>query len=276
MPKIVAKEQWSENVFMMQVEAPDIARTRKAGNFIIFRLDENGERIPLTIADADPKKGTIMIVTQSIGCSTEKLMTLNVGDNILDVIGPLGQPTRIEKRDGIVLCVGGGVGTAPMHPIAKTHHEIGNKVITILGARDKSLIIMEDMMRKISDELIICTDNGSSGEKGLVTDMITKVYDRGEKISEVIAIGPAIMMKFVAILTKKYNLPTLVSLNPIMIDGTGMCGCCRVLVGGVTKFACVDGPEFDGALVDFDLLMKRQAMYKKEEHECKLYNKAGA
>lgn len=276
MPKIVAKEQWSENVFMMQVEAPDIARTRKAGNFIIFRLDENGERIPLTIADADPEKGTIMIVTQSIGCSTEKLMTLNVGDNILDVIGPLGQPTRIEKHDGIVLCVGGGVGTAPMHPIAKTHHEIGNKVITILGARDKSLIIMEDMMRKISDELIICTDNGSYGEKGLVTDMITKVYDRGEKISEVIAIGPAIMMKFVAILTKKYNLPTLVSLNPIMIDGTGMCGCCRVLVGGVTKFACVDGPEFDGALVDFDLLMKRQAMYKKEEHECKLYNKAGA
>lgn len=273
MAKIVAKEQWSENVFMMEVEAPDIAKSRKAGNFIIFRLDEHGERIPLTIADANIEKGTITIVTQKIGASTAKLMSLNVGDNILDVIGPLGQPTHIEKHDGIVLCVGGGVGTAPMHPIAEAHHKIGNKVITILGARDKSLIIMEDMMRKISDELIICTDNGSYGEKGLVTDMITKVYDRGGKISEVIAIGPAIMMKFVTILTKKYNLPTMVSLNPIMIDGTGMCGCCRVLVGGVTKFACVDGPEFDGALVDFDLLLKRQAMYKKEEHECKLYNK---
>lgn len=271
MAKIVAKEQWSENVFMMQVEAPEIARTRKAGNFIIFRIDEKGERIPLTIADSDPEKGTIMIVTQKIGYSTSKLMKMNVGDNILDVIGPLGQPTHIEKHDGLVICVGGGVGTAPMHPIAQAHHRAGNKVITILGARDKSLIIMEDMMRKISDELIICTDNGSYGEKGLVTDMITKIYDRGQKISEVVAIGPAIMMKFVALLTKKYNIPTMVSLNPIMIDGTGMCGCCRVLVNGQTKFACVDGPEFDGHTVDFDLLMKRQAMYK--EHECRLYDK---
>lgn len=268
--KIVEKEQWSEKVFMMKVVAPDIAKHRKAGNFIIFRLNEIGERIPLTIADADIKEGTITIVTQNIGYSTAKLMELQVGDEIMDVIGPLGQPTHIEKHDGIVLCVGGGVGIAPLHPIAQAHHNNGNRVISILGARDKSLIIMEDMMKKISEETLICTDNGSYGEKGLVTDMIKRVYDKGEKISEVIAIGPAIMMKFVAKLTKEYNLPTTVSLNPIMIDGTGMCGCCRVLVGTETKFACVEGPEFDGHLVDFDLLMKRQAMYKREEHECNL------
>ena len=268
--KIVEREQWSEKVFMMKVVAPDIAKHRKAGNFIIFRLNEVGERIPLTIADADTKDGTIMIVTQDVGYSTAKLMELNVGDEIMDVIGPLGQPTHIEKHDGIVLCVGGGVGIAPLHPIAQAHHNNGNKVVSILGARDKSLIIMEDMMKKISEETLICTDNGSYGEKGLVTDMIKRVYEKGEKISEVIAIGPAIMMKFVAKLTKEYNLPTTVSLNPIMIDGTGMCGCCRVLVGTETKFACVEGPEFDGHLVDFDLLMKRQAMYKKEEHECNL------
>lgn len=268
--KIVEREQWSEKVFMMKVVAPDIAKHRKAGNFIIFRLNEIGERIPLTIADADTNDGTIMIVTQNIGYSTAKLMELQVGDEIMDVIGPLGQPTHIEKHDGIVLCVGGGVGIAPLHPITQAHHNNGNRVISILGARDKSLIIMEDMMKKISEETLICTDNGSYGEKGLVTDMIKRVYDKGEKISEVIAIGPAIMMKFVAKLTKEYNLPTTVSLNPIMIDGTGMCGCCRVLVGKETKFACVEGPEFDGHLVDFDLLMKRQAMYKKEEHECNL------
>ncbi len=268
--KIVEREQWSEKVFMMKVVAPDIAKHRKAGNFIIFRLNEIGERIPLTIADADTNDGTIMIVTQNIGYSTAKLMELQVGDEIMDVIGPLGQPTHIEKHDGIVLCVGGGVGIAPLHPIAQAHHNNGNRVISILGARDKSLIIMEDMMKKISEETLICTDNGSYGEKGLVTDMIKRVYEKGEKISEVIAIGPAIMMKFVAKLTKEYNLPTTVSLNPIMIDGTGMCGCCRVLVGKETKFACVEGPEFDGHLVDFDLLMKRQAMYKKEEHECNL------
>ena len=268
--KIVEREQWSEKVFMMKVVAPDIAKHRKAGNFIIFRLNEIGERIPLTIADADIEAGTITIVTQNIGYSTAKLMELQVGDEIMDVIGPLGQPTHIEKHDGIVLCVGGGVGIAPLHPIAQAHHNNGNRVISILGARDKSLIIMEDMMKKISEETLICTDNGSYGEKGLVTDMIKRVYDKGEKISEVIAIGPAIMMKFVAKFTKEYNLPTTVSLNPIMIDGTGMCGCCRVLVGTETKFACVEGPEFDGHLVDFDLLMKRQAMYKREEHECNL------
>ena len=268
--KIVEREQWSEKVFMMKVIAPDIAKHRKAGNFIIFRLNEIGERIPLTIADADIEAGTITIVTQNIGYSTAKLMELQVGDEIMDVIGPLGQPTHIEKHDGIVLCVGGGVGIAPLYPIAQAHHNNGNRVISILGARDKSLIIMEDMMKKISEETLICTDNGSYGEKGLVTDMIKRVYDKGEKISEVIAIGPAIMMKFVAKLTKEYNLPTTVSLNPIMIDGTGMCGCCRVLVGTETKFACVEGPEFDGHLVDFDLLMKRQAMYKREEHECNL------
>ena len=265
--KIVAKEQWSDKVFMMKVVAPDIAKHRKAGNFIIFRLDELGERVPLTIADADPEAGTITIVTQSIGYSTAKLMELKVGDEIMDVIGPLGQPTHIEKKDGIILGVGGGVGIAPLHPIVQAHHNAGNKVISILGARDKSLIIMEDMMRKVSDELLVCTDNGSYGEKGLVTDMIKKIHDRGEKISEVIAIGPAIMMKFVCKLTKEYNIPTTVSLNPIMIDGTGMCGCCRVTVDGKIKFACVDGPDFDGLSVDFDELMARQRMFKEEEHQ---------
>lgn len=270
--KIVEKEQWSENVFMMQVHAPDIAKARKAGNFIILRVDEKGERIPLTIADANPEKGTIMIVTQKIGYSTARLMELNVGDEILDVIGPLGEPTHIKKHDGLVICVGGGVGVAPMYPIAEAHHKIGNEVVSILGARNKELIIMEDRMKNISREVMVCTDDGSYGEKGLVTDMITKIYESGEKISEVIAIGPAIMMKFVALLTKKYNIPTTVSLNPIMIDGTGMCGCCRVLVNGETKFACVDGPEFDGHAIDFDLLMKRQAMYKTQEkdHMCKI------
>ena len=270
MAKILKKEQWSENVFMMQVHAPDIAKNRKPGNFIILRINDKGERIPLTIADANAEDGTITLVTQKIGLSTAKLMDLNEGDDILDVIGPLGQPTHIEKHDGLVVCIAGGVGTAPMHPIVEAHHKAGNKVIVVLGARDKSLIIMEEMMKKISEEIIICTDNGSYGEKGLVTDMLTKIYDRGEKISEVIAIGPAIMMKFVCLLSKKYELKTTVSLNPIMIDGTGMCGCCRVLVNGETKFACVDGPEFDGHAIDFDLLLKRQAMYKEQEHQCKV------
>ncbi len=270
--KIVEKEQWSENVFMMKVHAPDIAKTRKAGNFIILRVDDKGERIPLTIADASIENGTITIVTQKVGYSTARLMELNVGDEILDLVGPLGEATHIKKHDGLVICVGGGLGIAPMYPIAEAHHAIGNKVISILGARNKELIIMEDMTKKISSEIMVCTDDGSYGHKGLVTDMITKIYESGEKISEVIAIGPAIMMKFVSLLTKKYEIPTTVSLNPIMIDGTGMCGCCRVLVNGETKFACVDGPEFDGHAIDFDLLMKRQAMYKAQEkdHMCKI------
>ncbi len=268
MNKIIAKEQWSEKVFMLWVEAPMIAQKRKPGNFVIIRLYEGGERVPLTIADADIEKGAIMLVVQAIGKSTIKLSEMKVGDSILDVVGPLGKPTEIHKEDGLILCVCGGIGVAPMHPIAEGHFKAGNKVITIIGARSKDLISMEKEMGKISEEVITCTDDGSYGEKGLVTDMITKIYERGDKISEVIAIGPAIMMKFVALLTKKYNLKTTVSLNPIMIDGTGMCGGCRVLVGGETKFACVDGPEFDGHLIDFDLLMQRQATYKN--HECKV------
>ncbi len=268
MNKIIKKEQWSEKVFMFWIEAPLIAAKRKPGNFVIIRLYEGGERVPLTIADADEEKGTIMLVVQAIGKSTMLLCQMNEGDSILDVVGPLGRPTDIHKEDGIVLCVCGGIGVAPMHPIAEAHHKAGNKVISILGARSKELISMEEDMKKISDEVVICTDDGSYGEKGLVTDMIKGVHARGEKISEVIAIGPAIMMKFVCICTKELGLRTTVSLNPIMIDGTGMCGGCRVLVGTETKFACVDGPEFDGHLIDFDLLMQRQATYR--DHECKV------
>lgn len=266
MNKIVKKTKLSEGVYMFEVEAKSIAEKRKAGNFVILMLSEEGERFPLTIADADPEKGTLMLVIQAVGKSTKDLCDMKEGDSILHIVGPLGHPTHIEKTDGAIVCVGGGIGVAPVHPIAQANHRLGNKVISILGARTKELIIMEEYMRKVSDEVIICTDDGSYGEKGLVTNMIEKLVERGEKISEVVAIGPAIMMKFVAATTKKYDIKTTVSLNPIMIDGTGMCGGCRVLVGDDTKFACVDGPEFDGHRVDFDILMKRQGTYK--EHEC--------
>ncbi|MBI4978225.1 MAG: sulfide/dihydroorotate dehydrogenase-like FAD/NAD-binding protein [Spirochaetes bacterium] len=275
MARILAKEQWSEHVFMFKVFAPAIAERRKAGNFIILRLDKQGERVPLTIADADTAQGSITLVVQAVGKSTIQLSQMNVGDEILDIMGPLGKPTEVHKV-GTVVCVGGGIGIAPLHPIAQAMHAAGNKVISILGARDKSLIIMEDYMRKASDEIIICTDNGSYGTKGLVTDMITMLINRGEKISEVVAIGPAIMMKFVAKLTKQHEIKTVVSLNPIMIDGTGMCGGCRVVINGKTQFVCVDGPEFDGHQVDFDGMMRRQGMFKEyekrslEAHRCKI------
>jgi glutamate synthase (NADPH/NADH) small chain len=265
MNKIVSKEQLSEKVFKFVVEAPLIARSRKAGNFVIVRVGEKGERVPFTIAEADIKEGTITIIVQKIGLSTNRLCELNAGDFITDIVGPLGQPTHIEKF-GTVVCAGGGVGIAPMLPIVQALKAAGNRVISILAGRSKDLIIMEKEMRESSDEVIVMTDDGSYGTKGLVTNGIEAVINR-ETVNKCFAIGPAIMMKFVCLLTKKYNLSTDVSLNTIMVDGTGMCGACRVTVGGKTRFVCVDGPEFDGHQVDFDEMMKRMGAYKTEEHE---------
>ncbi len=263
MNKIVSKEQYSDKVFKIVVEAPLIAQSRKAGNFVIFRIGEKGERIPLTIAEADTKQGTITLVVQKVGLSSTKLCNLQVGEYITDIVGPLGQPTHIENF-GTVVCAGGGVGVAPMLPIVQALKAAGNKVITVLAGRSKDLIIMENEMRASSDEVIIMTDDGSYGNKGLVTQGIESVIQR-EKVDKCFAIGPAIMMKFVCLLTKKYEIPTDVSLNTIMVDGTGMCGACRVTIGGQTKFVCVDGPEFDGHQVDFDEMMKRMGAYKPEE-----------
>ena len=263
MNKIVIKEQFSEKVFKFVVEAPLIAKSRRPGNFVIFRIGEKGERVPLTIAEADTEKGTITLVVQRMGVSTHKLCELNEGDYITDVVGPWGQPTHIENF-GTVVCAGGGVGIAPMLPIAQALKAAGNRVISVLAGRSKELIILEDEMRKASDEVIIMTDDGSYGTKGLVTQGIESVIQR-EKVDKCFAIGPAIMMKFVCLLTKKYEISTDVSLNTIMVDGTGMCGACRVTIDGQTKFVCVDGPEFDGHKVDFDEMMKRMGAYKPEE-----------
>ncbi len=265
MNKIVEVEFFSENVAKIVLEAPDIANSRKAGHFVIVRLDEKGERIPLTIADGDPKKGTITLVIQKVGVTSAKLLALKVGDQILDVVGPLGHPTHIENY-GTVLCAGGGVGVAPMMPIVKALKKAGNKVITVLAGRTKELIIMEEEMRKYSDEVIIMTDDGSYGKRGLVTAGMEEVIQR-EKVNKAVVIGPAIMMKFGSLTTKKYNIPTEVSLNTIMVDGTGMCGACRVSIGGKTKFVCVDGPEFDAFQVDWDEMMMRMGAYKTQEHE---------
>lgn len=258
----------------MKVEAPEIAKKRKAGQFIILRVSESGERIPLTIADADPDEGWIELVVQAVGATTKMLSEKNPGDSIVDLAGPLGRPTHIEKH-GTVVMVGGGIGIAPAHPIAQAMKAAGNTVISILGGRSKDLVIMEDRMRAASDEVIIVTDDGSYGMKGLVTDAIQKLIDGGRKLDMVIAIGPPVMMKFVSILTKKYGIPTMVSLNTIMIDGTGMCGGCRVTVGNESKFVCVDGPEFDGHLVNFDEMIQRLGMYRDQEkesldHACKI------
>ncbi len=276
MNKIQEKEILSPMVFRMRVEAPEIAKKRKAGQFVIIRTCETGERIPLTIADADPVNGWIELVVQVVGKTTRSLSELDPGDSLCDLAGPLGRPTHIEKY-GTVVMVGGGIGIAPSHPIAQAMKAAGNRVISILGGRSKELIIMENRMRAASDEVIITTDDGSYGTKGLVTDAIQKLIDAGRKIDLVIAIGPPIMMKFVSLLTKKYEIPTMVSLNTVMIDGTGMCGGCRVTVGNETKFVCVDGPEFDGHQVNFDEMMLRLGMYKKQEqesldHECKIRN----
>lgn len=265
MNKIISKEQFSEKVFKFEVEAPLIAQSRKAGHFVIVRVDEKGERMPLTIAGADLAKGTITLVVQEVGLSSTKLCRLNAGDYILDVVGPLGQATHIEKF-GTVVCAGGGVGVAPMLPIIQALKAAGNKVISVLAGRTKELIILEEEVRKSSDEVIIMTDDGSYGTKGLVTEGIEKVIQR-ETVNKCFAIGPAIMMKFCCLLTKKYNVPTDVSLNTIMVDGTGMCGACRITVGGKTKFVCVDGPEFDGHQVDFDEMFKRMGSFKNVERE---------
>ena len=265
MNKIISKEQFSEKVFKFEIEAPLIAKSRKAGHFVIVRVGDKGERMPLTIADSNIEKGTITLVVQKVGLSSTKLCMLNEGDYITDVVGPLGQATHIENF-GTVVCAGGGVGVAPMLPIIRALKAAGNRVISVLAGRNKDLIILEDEVRNSSDEVIIMTDDGSYGQKGVVTVGIEQVIQR-EKVDKCFAIGPAIMMKFCCLLTKKYNVPTDVSLNTIMVDGTGMCGACRITVGGKTRFVCVDGPEFDGHQVDFDEMFKRMGAFKPAELE---------
>ncbi len=263
---ILEKEFITPSVFRMKVEAPEIARKRRAGQFIILRTCDAGERIPLTIADGHAEEGWIEIVVQVVGKTTKHLSTLEPGDSLCDLVGPLGRPTHVELY-GTIVIVGGGIGIAPSHPIAQAMRAAGNQVISILGGRTKDLVIMEEKMKETSDRVLVTTDDGSYGTKGLVTDALQKLIDDGVKIDLVVAIGPPIMMKFVSLLTKKYEIPTLVSLNTIMVDGTGMCGACRVTVGDETKFVCVDGPEFDGHKVDFDEMMKRLRMYETQEKE---------
>ncbi len=263
MNRIVKKEQFSEKVFSLVVEAPRIAKSRKPGHFVILRVDEKGERIPLTIAEADSKAGTITLVAQKVGVSSNKLCAMEPGDEILDLVGPLGKATEIHNV-GTILACGGGVGIAPLLPIVEGFKKAGNRVITVLAARNKDLLILEDKIRQWSDEVIVMTDDGSLGTKGLVTEGAEMVIKR-EKVDECIAIGPAVMMKFTSLLTKKYDIPTQASLNAIMVDGTGMCGACRVNVGGQTRFTCVDGPEFDAHKIDFDELLLRLGGYSSEE-----------
>ena len=272
--KILKKEEWSPSVFAMEIEAPRVARKAKAGQFIVLRVDDEGERIPLTIADFNRETGAVLIVFQVIGASTMKLAALNAGDSIVDFVGPLGQPSEIEKF-GTVVVVGGGIGVAPTYPIARAMKEAGNKVIAIMGAKTKDILIMEEEMKAVTDEVVVTTDDGSYGMKGFVTNAVQALVDRGEKIDQITAIGPVIMMKSVADATRDLGIRTIVSLNPIMVDGTGMCGGCRVQVGDETKFACVDGPEFDGHLVDFKGLMSRQRMYRdmesqEKDHVCNI------
>jgi len=265
--KIVSKRRLSEDVFTAEIEARLVAQARKPGQFVIVSLNnEYGERIPLTIADAEPKRGTIRLIWQRVGKTTAELADMQAGDEIANVTGPLGKPTHVENF-GTVVCVGGGIGNAPLLPIAKALKKAGNKIISILGARNKELIILEDEFAAICDELIITTDDGSYGRKALVTEPLEEVCRRDNKPDQVVAIGPAIMMKFCCEVTKKFNIPTQVSLNTIMVDGTGMCGGCRVEIDGQAKFVCVDGPEFDGHKVNFDLMIKRLNAYKDQEQE---------
>jgi ferredoxin--NADP+ reductase len=278
MYKILKKEVLSDVIKLMDVEAPHIARKARAGQFIIVRIDEQGERIPLTIADYNRDAGTITIIFQELGKSTMQLGKMEPGDELSSFAGPLGHPTEVENY-GTVVCVGGGVGIAPIYPIARALKEAGNTVISIIGARNKGLLFWEDKMRAVSNELVVCTDDGSHGRKGLVTDPLKEfLEDKGRKVAHVWAIGPAIMMKFVSLATKPYNVPTTVSLNTIMIDGTGMCGGCRVLLDSGAQFVCVDGPEFDAHKVDWGSLLSRLQFYRDEErkaveqyeHKCKL------
>jgi len=269
MSKILDKEFFSKNVVKLVLEAPEIARSRKPGHFVIIKINQKGERIPLTIASADAEKGTITLVVQKVGVTSDKLSRMEIGDEIHDVVGPLGKATHIEKV-GTVLCAGGGVGVAPLLPIVEGLKKAGNRVVTVLAARTKNLVILEEQMREFSDEVIIMTDDGSYGKKGLVTAGMDEVINR-EKVNMAVVIGPAIMMKFAALTTKKYNIETVASLNTIMVDGTGMCGACRVSVGGKTKFVCVDGPEFDAHQVNFDEMLSRLSAYK--DHEVEAYQK---
>lgn len=275
MAKILQKQQLSENVYLMQLEAPLIAEERKAGQFVILQLDNDfGERIPLTIADADHGKGTITIIFQVVGKSTQDLSLMDVEDEIPTLVGPLGKPTHIENF-GHVICVGGGIGVAPLHPIVQALKKAGNRLTIIIGARTKDLLILEDEMRALADEFIVCTDDGSYGRKALVTEPLKEACEQNPKPDLAIAIGPPIMMKFCSKTTLPFAVPTLVSLNTIMVDGTGMCGGCRVNVGNEVKFVCVDGPEFDGHKVDFDNMMSRLNSYRDIEikaHECSLEN----
>jgi len=264
MNTILRKENLSELVVKLEIEAPLIAQKRKPGHFVIVKIGDKGERIPLTISQADPDKGTITLIVQKVGTTSHKLAALNAGDTVTDLAGPLGHATHIEKV-GTVLCAGGGVGIAPLLPIVEAMHTAGNRIISVLGARSKNLIILEKEIRAASDEVIITTDDGSYGQLGLITKGMEEVISK-EKVDMAITIGPAIMMKFCSLLTKKFNIPTVASLNTIMVDGTGMCGACRVSVAGKTKFVCVDGPEFDAHDVDFDELLMRLNAYKEQEY----------
>ncbi len=274
MYEILSRTLIGPDVHRYVIGAPEISRRRKPGQFVIVRVCETGERIPLTIADGDPEAGTITLIVQTVGKSTLQMSGMGPGDSLCDLVGPLGTPTHLEKF-GTVICCGGGIGTAPLFPITQALHGMGNRVITVLCARNEGLLIMVDEMAAVSDELLIVTDDGSRGMKGVSTDGIRAVVERGEAVDHVFAIGPPVMMKFVSILTRELGIPTTVSLNPIMIDGTGMCGGCRVTVGGQTKFACVDGPEFDGHQVDFDELIRRLGAYRSDEGRAREHFEAG-
>ena len=262
--RITYRETLATKIHLFKIEAPAIARKALAGQFVVVRIDERGERIPLTLADWDRKEGSVTTVFMEVGATTFRLALLKAGDSIADLVGPLGVPAHIDKF-GTVVCVAGGVGAAPIAPIARALKEKGNKIISILGARSKDLLFWEDKLRSVSHQLIVTTDDGTYGRKGVVTVPLKELLESKEKVDRVIAIGPTIMMKFCALTTRPFGVKTIVSLNPIMVDGTGMCGCCRVSVGGVTKFACVDGPDFDGHQVDWDLLSARQRIYLDDE-----------
>jgi NAD(P)H-flavin reductase len=280
MYKILKKEQLTPIIVLMEVEAPRLAASAKPGQFLIVRAHEKGERIPLTVCDYDTERGTVTIVTQIVGASSRQICHLNQGDSFVDFVGPLGKPSEFtelsdeELKKMRFLFIAGGLGTAPVYPQVKYFHSKGAKVDVIIGAKNRDMLIFENEMRAAADNVYICTDDGSAGEKGLVTDVLARLMENGEQYDHAIAIGPMIMMKFASLSAKKYNLPIIVSLNTLMVDGTGMCGACRVTVGGNTKFACVDGPEFDGALVDFDEAMRRQGMYRtiesEADHKCKI------
>jgi len=277
MYKILKKESLNPTVTLMEIDAPLIAKKAEPGQFIILRVDERGERIPLTVADYDREKGTVTIIFQIVGATTEKLNHLNEGDCLHDFVGPLGTPSHVEGLKKVAV-IGGGVGCAIAYPVAKKLHALGAEVHSVVGFRNKDLVILEDQFKAVSDQFVVRTDDGSYGTKGLVTDALKELIEQGEQYDEVIAIGPLVMMKFICKLTKEYGIKTTVSMNPIMIDGTGMCGGCRLTVGGETKFACVDGPDFDGHLVDFDEAMERGSMYRSFETEqrekaCNLFKK---